>query len=67
MTPPMMVDPKDEDMKELFDQAMAAYEVVMNKQSKNKGDRDSKPLSTYVRMTRILPMMSILKKSMMTN
>lgn len=28
MTPPMLVDPKDEDMKELFDQAMAAYEVV---------------------------------------
>lgn len=67
MTPPMLVDPKDEDMKELFDQAMAAYEVVMNKESKHKGDRGSKPLSIYVRMTRTLPMMSTLKKSMMTN
>ncbi|KAI7876212.1 ankyrin [Lichtheimia hyalospora FSU 10163] len=27
MTPPMLVNPNDEDMKELFDQAMAAYEV----------------------------------------
>ena len=39
MTPGMLVEPNDDDMKELFDNALAGYEVVKMKPkiNKNKG------------------------------
>ena len=36
MTPGMLVEPNDDDMKELFDNALAGYEVVRINQKKKQ-------------------------------